>query len=393
MATDNQNVTQTTTQTVKEDPKFAAYRQALLDETVGLVQSRAQQPVLPPAYYVAGLSPQEEQATALGQAGIGSYLPYLQSSQGILGEGARTLGQARGTLSRGERAFDIMDPAEAQLQAGYEQLLPTSGATPELQSGIASIRQAQQAQFDPSSASQFQSPYQQYVEGAINRQFDQAQNRQDAQAVSSGAFSGSRRDIMDAELEGQRARAVGEAYAQDFGRASQQAQQAFQEEQNRRLTAGQGLSNIGFQRSGALQDSALARANLAQGQLGLASNLAGGIAGLGQQITGLSGLQAGLGQQAQAQNVQDISTLLNLGTLQRGLAQSTLDSQRQRELDIQRYPYQQLQFLSDIYKGVPSTQQTITQTPTYSPSPFQQAAGLGIAGIAATSGNSARGLF
>tara|TARA_R110000787_G_scaffold6004_2_gene21254 strand:+ start:1717 stop:2892 length:1176 start_codon:yes stop_codon:yes gene_type:complete len=386
MATDNQNVTQTTTQTIKEDPKFAAYRQALLDETVGLVQSRAQQPVLPPAYYVAGLSPQEEQATALGQAGIGSYLPYLQSSQGILGEGARTLGQARGTLSRGERAFDIMDPAEAQLQAGYEQLLPASGATPELQSGIASIRQAQQAQFDPSSASQFQSPYQQYVEGAINRQFDQAQNRQDAQAVSSGAFSGSRRDIMDAELEGQRARAVGEAYAQDFGRSSQQAQQAFQEEQNRRLTAGQGLSNIGFQRSGALQDSALARANLAQGQLGLASNLAGGIAGLGQQITGLSGLQAGLGQQAQAQNVQDISTLLNLGTLQRGLAQSTLDSQRQRELDIQRYPYQQLQFLSDIYKGVPSTQQTITQTPTYSPSPFQQAAGLGIAGIAATSG-------
>ena len=386
MATDNQNVTQTTTQTIKEDPKFAAYRQALLDETVGLVQSRAQQPVLPPAYYVAGLSPQEEQATALGQAGIGSYLPYLQSSQGILGEGARTLGQARGTLSRGERAFDIMDPAEAQLQAGYEQLLPTSGATPELGSGIASIRQAQQAQFDPSSASQFQSPYQQYVEGAINRQFDQAQNRQDAQAVSSGAFSGSRRDIMDAELEGQRARAVGEAYAQDFGRSSQQAQQAFQEEQNRRLTAGQGLSNIGFQRSGALQDSALARANLAQGQLGLASNLAGGIAGLGQQITGLSGLQAGLGQQAQAQNVQDISTLLNLGTLQRGLAQSTLDSQRQRELDIQRYPYQQLQFLSDIYKGVPSTQQTITQTPTYSPSPFQQAAGLGIAGIAATSG-------
>ena len=84
--------------------------------------------------------------------------------------------------------------------------------------------------------------------------------------------------------------------------------------------------------------------------------------------------------------MQDISTLLNLGTLQRGLAQSTLDSQRQRELDIQRYPYQQLQFLSDIYKGVPSTQQTITQTPTYSPSPFQQAAGLGIAGIAATSG-------
>ena len=382
MATDYVN--QTTT--VKEDPDFARYRRALLDDVQELVASRQANRVLPPGFKVAGLSPQEMQAMDLAEVGIGSYLPYLQNAQDLLGEAGRTYGQARGTLDRGTRAFDIMDPSEQQLQTGYEQLLPTSGATPELQSGIASIRQAQQAQFDPSSASQFQSPYQQYVEGAINRQFDQAQNRQDAQAVSSGAFSGSRRDIMDAELEGQRARAVGEAYAQDFGRSSQQAQQAFQEEQNRRLTAGQGLSNIGFQRSGALQDSALARANLAQGQLGLASNLAGGIAGLGQQITGLSGLQAGLGQQAQAQNVQDISTLLNLGTLQRGLAQSTLDSQRQRELDIQRYPYQQLQFLSDIYKGVPSTQQTITQTPTYSPSPFQQAAGLGIAGIAATSG-------
>ena len=342
MSKDDQNVFQTTTQTVKEDPQFAKYRRALLDEVVDLVQSRAQTPVLPPAYYVAGLSPQEEQATALGQAGIGGYLPYLQSAQGILGEGARAYGQALG------------------------RLLPAEGSTPALQQGIASIQQAQQAQFDPSSVTQFQNPYQQYVADAINRQFDQAQNRQQAQATSVGALSGSRRDIMDAELEGQRARAIGEAYAQDYGRAMQQAQNVFGEQQARRLGAGQALGNIGF-------------------------GVAGGIAGLGSQIAGLSGLQAGLGQQAQTQNVQDINTLLNLGTLQRGLAQSTLDAQRQRELDIQRYPYQQLQFLSDIYKGIPSTQQTITQVPTYSPSPFQQAAGLGIAGIAATSGG--RGLF
>ena len=343
MGTENQNVFQTTTQTVKEDPKFAKYRQALLDETVDLVQSRAQTPVLPPAYYVAGLSPQEEQATALGQSGIGGYLPYLQSAQGILGEGARAYGQALG------------------------RILPAEGTTPALQQGIASIQQAQQAQFDPASVSQFQNPYQEYVAGAINRQFDKALNQQQAQATSMGALSGTRRDILEGELEGQRARAIGEAYAQDYGRASQQAQNVFGEEQTRRLNAGQALGNIGF-------------------------GVAGGIAGLGTQLSGLSGLQAGLGQQAQASNVQDINTLLNLGTLQRGLAQSTLDAQRQRELDIQRYPYQQLQFLSDIYKGIPSTQQTITQAPTYSPSPFQQAAGLGIAGIAATSGGG-KGLF
>jgi len=389
MATDYVN--QTTT--VKEDPRFAKYREALIQDAQELSKSRAANRVLPPGFKVAGLSPQEMQAMDLAEVGIGSYLPYLQNAQDLLGEAGRTYGQARGTLGRGERAFDIMNPAEAQLQAGYEQLLPTSGATPELGSGIASIRQAQQAQFDPSSAAQFQSPYQQYVEGAINRQFDQAQNRQDAQAVSSGAFSGSRRDIMDAELEGQRARAVGEAYAQDFGRASQQAQQAFQEEQNRRLAAGQGLSNIGFQRAGALQQAGLARSDLAARQAGLASGLAGGIAGIGQQLSGLGGVQAGLGQQLQSLSNQDISTLMNLGTLQRGIGQSTLDARRQTELQQQQYPYQQIQFLSDIYKGIPSSQQTVTQTPTFSPSPFQQVAGLGIAGLSAASGAKNLGLF
>jgi len=382
-----------TTNTVIEDPRFAKYREALIQDAQELSKSRAANQVLPPGFSVAGLSPQEMQAMDLAEVGIGSYLPYLQNAQDLLGEAGRTYGQARGTLGRGERAFDIMDPAEAQLQAGYEQLLPTSGATPELGSGIASIRQAQQAQFDPSSASQFQSPYQQYVEGAINRQFDQAQNRQDAQAVSSGAFSGSRRDIMDAELEGQRARAVGEAYAQDFGRASQQAQQVFQEEQNRRLAAGQGLSNIGFQRAGALQQAGLARSDLASRQAGLASNLAGGIAGIGQQLSGLGGVQAGLGQQLQTLSNQDISNLMNLGTLQRGIGQSTLDARRQTELQQQQYPYQQIQFLSDIYKGIPSSQQTVTQTPTFSPSPFQQVAGLGIAGLSAASGAKNLGLF
>jgi hypothetical protein len=389
MATDY--VEQTTT--VKEDPQFAAYRRALLDDVQELVASRQSDRVLPPGFKVAGLSPQEMQAMDLAEVGIGSYLPYLQNAQDLLGEAGRTYGQARGTLGRGTRAFDIMEPSEQQLQTGYEQLLPTAGATPELESGIASIRQAQQAQFDPSSVTQFQSPYQQYVEAAINRQFDQAQNRQDAQAVSSGAFSGSRRDIMDAELEGQRARAIGEAYAQDYGRASQQAQQAFQEEQNRRLASGQGLSNIGFQRAGALQQAGLARSDLAARQAGLASGLAGGIAGIGQQLSGLGGVQAGLGQQLQSLSNQDISTLMNLGTLQRGIGQSALDATRQTELQQQQYPYQQLQFLSDIYKGIPSSQQTVTQTPTFSPSPFQQVAGLGIAGLSAAAGAKNLGLF
>ena len=100
-----------------------------------------------------------------------------------------------------------------------------------------------------------------------------------------------------------------------------------------------------------------------------------------------------MGQQLQNLTGEDIRTLMNLGTLQRGIAQSALDATRQTELQQQQYPYQQLQFLSDIYKGIPSSQQTVTQTPTFSPSPFQQVAGLGIAGLSAAAGAKNLGLF
>ena len=160
-----ENVIQTTT--VKEDPQFAAYRQALLADANALVRQRSAEPVLPPAFQVAGLSPQEMQAMDLQKAGIGSYLPYLQSAQDLVGLGARTFGEARG-----------------QLQSAQDQLALRGGARNELDSGVAAIRQAGAARFDPSSVSQFQNPYQQYVEAAINRQFDNTRNQQQAQAAS-----------------------------------------------------------------------------------------------------------------------------------------------------------------------------------------------------------------
>jgi hypothetical protein len=42
--------------------------------------------------------------------------------------------------------------------------------------------------------------------------------------------------------------------------------------------------------------------------------------------------------------------------------------------------------LSDIYKGTPSAQQTITSQASQQPSTFQQVAGLGIAGLSAAAG-------
>jgi hypothetical protein len=56
-------------------------------------------------------------------------------------------------------------------------------------------------------------------------------------------------------------------------------------------------------------------------------------------------------------------------------------------------PYQQAAFLSDIYKGAPSTQMSVTQQAAPIPSPFQQIAGLGIAGVSAAAAGQRAGVL
>jgi hypothetical protein len=56
-------------------------------------------------------------------------------------------------------------------------------------------------------------------------------------------------------------------------------------------------------------------------------------------------------------------------------------------------PYQRLGFLSDIYKGAPTSQQSITAATAPTPSTAQQVAGLGIAGLSAAAAGKKSGLF
>jgi hypothetical protein len=51
-------------------------------------------------------------------------------------------------------------------------------------------------------------------------------------------------------------------------------------------------------------------------------------------------------------------------------------------------PFQQLGFVSDIYRGAPSTQSSLIASSMPSASPFQTAAGLGIAGLGTLAGMS-----
>ena len=133
--------------------------------------------------------------------------------------------------------------------------------------------------------------------------------------------------------------------------------------------------------------------NLAGQQFGIGSQIAQGLGSLGTQQANIGMQQAALGQQAQALGQQDTNMLYNLGSSQQKQLQSELDASRQNTLQQNMQPYQQLGFLSDIYKGAPSTQMGVTTQAAPSPSPFQQAAGLGIAGLSAAAAGSRAGIL
>jgi hypothetical protein len=235
---------------------------------------------------------------------------------------ARRLGlmdQAAMTASQpiGLPAFQVAQLSQAERGAGA--LAQQTGA------GISSIQGAQQAaSLDPSSAQfqRFLNPYNQFVLDEINRQSQQAQNQLQAKSVAEGAFGGGRQAIAAGEFERARLGKIGEAQFAGFGQALQ-----------------------GFQANQALQ----AQTGLQAGQL------------LGQAQT------------------QDIQNLMATGGTQRAVEQATLEAQRQTDVQAATDPYQRLSFLSDIQRGVPSSQQTVSQGFAPQTSPIGQAVGTGIA--------------
>ena len=129
--------------------------------------------------------------------------------------------------------------------------------------------------------------------------------------------------------------------------------------------------------------------NLGQG-LGA---LAGQYGQFGTQLGNLGGQQANIGSMLSSLGSQDLSNLITSGALERGIRQAGLDATRLTTTAQQAQPYQQYGFLSDIYMGVPTSQQTVTATSTPQVSPFQTALGLGIQGLSAAGGARNAGLF
>jgi hypothetical protein len=472
---------ETTTSIVREDPRLEAYRLGLLKDTKDLISGRmGDVNALPPNYQVAGLTGLENTAAALGQEGIGSYVPYLQGAvnqvtagQGLIEDAAiPTLGQGQeymleagrlaqqtrelpydwqnaagegflqsagtfdpqalstqGYLNRvqgfdpsARRPMQFSSLAEQQRNPIVQQMSliqndtmrqlqgmdPSSPAAIALQEDANKRTAVLQDQLSTNSVEPFFNPYEDRVvqqtmqdiadQGAVQQQ--QAR----ANAVSSGAFGGSRSGIMETELAKnilrEQGRAAGGLRQQGYGAAMNSAQSAFENEQARRMGA-LGASQSAFENTQGRRQSAaqgigglglsygqLSQADVAQMQgigQGLGS-IANQYAGLGAQSANLGLQQAGLGEMAQRSNLADIQTLTGLGAMQRGQQQAELDAVRNSNVERLAAPYQQLGFLSDIYRGTPTSQATISSKNSQDPSTAQQVLGLGIAGLGAIGG-------
>ena len=256
----------------------------------------------------------------------------------------------------------LADLSQGQQQAITSALQGVGSFQPFLQQGAQAIGQgigqlgtAQNyvagAGFSPTDFQQFMDPFTEEVIAAtqadIARQGAMQQNQLGASAVGAGAFGGSRQGIAQGEI----ARNV----------MDQQARTGAQ------------LRSAGFQQAQNLAQQA-AQQQLKQAQL---------TGQLGQTVAGLGTQTAALGQLGQQMGVQDINTLLGIGGLQQGQAQKQLDIDKQNLLATQALPFQKIGFLSDIFKGVPSLQQTATTTSMPRPSTSSQLLGLGIAGLGA----------
>lgn len=371
MPTDTQyTVTQRT-------PEIEAYELGLLAAAKNLTDAGLSTQA--PAYQVAGLTPMETQAAQMAQAGIGSYVPYLQGGLNRVIGGSELLANAAvPTLAQGQEYAK-----EAGRLAQQTREFPYRWQTAAGEGMLASA-----GSYDPSmNVNQFLNPYTENVvditQADIAERGELARNQQNAQAVGAGAFGGARQGIMDATLSRDILREQGRAGAElrerGYWNAQQAGQKAFEDTQQRRLAASQGLGRLG------LDYGALSQQDVAQ-MRGIGSDLSGIAAGygaLGQQQAGFGIQQAGLGELAQRQLGTDIQTGLGIGGLQRGIQQAELEALRQSNVAAQASPYQALSWYGDIIRGVPSGSQTKTTTASRDPSNLQQMLGLGAAGLGA----------
>jgi len=260
---------------------------------------------------VADFDPREQYGMQLADQAIGSYRPYLGQQAGLLDEAGRSVrtGQRLGQ--------NLLGRSEA---TGY-------GST---------------AGFDPRGIGSFYNPFEEDVVQQTLKDVREGLSKGDMalrdEAVSAGAFGGSRSRMRRDELAENTARGaaeqIGAIRGAGYQDAANRAQQAFESQQNRQAgfaglqgQLGQGMFGMGLQGG--------------QGLAGLGSQFSQGFGQLGQQYGSMAPALQGLQQ-------NDINQQLALGGLGRGRQQSLMDLGYQNFTGQYNLPMQTLQNVGSI---------------------------------------------
>lgn len=344
MGSGSKQTSTVSTSVPEESKKFLYGDKGILNRA----QALSEQPMNLPDYQVAGLTQPQMQAFNLAQSGIGGYMPALAGAAGATNAGIGAVGQGLGLI-----------PASLSAAQPY-------------QTGSAATGYGSTQGYNPATAYRdYMNPYLEDVvrqsEQDIGRQGQMQQQQLRSQAVGAGAFGGSRQAIAERELgrnvAEQQARTSSGLRAGGFEQAQQQAQQSFEQQQQRQGQFAQLLGNLGT----------------SYGQLGLQG--AGQMGALGQGLGSLGTQMGALGELGQNLNIRDIGTLMDVGTVQQAQGQAGLDALRQNQYQRIMAPYQQLGFFSDTFQGLPVGQTQTTTQP--GPNPISQLGGLatGIYGL------------
>ena len=144
-----------------------------------------------------------------------------------------------------------------------------------------------------------------------------------------------------------------------------------------------------MQRAGMLGSLGAQIGQLGAQQGGLEMQRAGMLGSLGAQIGQLGVQQGALGQTMQGLGAADVQLMAGIGSLEQQNAQAQLDAIRATQTQEAMLPFQQLGFVSDIYRGAPTTQMALTSQTAPSASPLQTMLGTGTA-LAATAAGAQR---
>tara|TARA_R110002020_G_scaffold43539_1_gene126394 strand:+ start:856 stop:2046 length:1191 start_codon:yes stop_codon:yes gene_type:complete len=246
---------------------------------------------------------------------MGSYQPFVDSAQETFEKGVGIAERA------GTARFD------PQGQIVYDTVTNEDGTTSQVPRTDAEGNVVREGGYKD-----FYDPFVEDVIDASKVDFQEAlaaeRNRLNKEASGLGAF-GRRADTIYGSAVGksaaEEAKLGAQLRSQAFTGAQQQAQSAFENQQNRGMQAGQLFQGLGT-----------------------------GIGALGESVQGLG--------------FQDINTLFNVGQLEQKQLQSEYDAQRAGQLEEAYEPFARFSYMRDILSGVPASGTGLTATGTPSSS-------------------------